>query len=113
MNADSSGTRILDPHLTAPSPLGPEGSSNALYHTKLVNSPFAPKQSLHKYPFLTPSDRPDELGRLGQYRVLGTLGVGGMGYVFHAIDDVLHRHVALKVMKPDLDETGHPELRFK
>src|SRR5262245_34038165 len=36
--------------------------------------------------FLRPPQKPDELGRLGAYRVLKVLGVGGMGIVFHAED---------------------------
>jgi serine/threonine protein kinase len=55
------------------------------------------------YPFLLPPTRPDEIGRLGNYRVLRLLGKGGMGYVFHAEDLALCRPVALKVMKPDLE----------
>ncbi len=43
---------------------------------------------------------PDELGRLGDYRVLRILGRGGMGFVFLAEDIKLRRRVALKVMRP-------------
>lgn len=55
------------------------------------------------YPFLHPPVEPDEVGRLGGYRVLSLLGHGGMAYVFLAEDIALQRRVALKVMKPDLD----------
>jgi serine/threonine protein kinase len=49
---------------------------------------------------LGPPERPDEIGRLGHYRVLKPLGRGGMGAVFHAEDSHLRRPVALKVMLP-------------
>lgn len=54
-----------------------------------------------RYPFLEPPQQPDELGRLGQYRVLSLLGRGGMAFVFLAEDQRLGRRVALKVMRPD------------
>jgi serine/threonine protein kinase len=51
---------------------------------------------------LAAPQQPDELGRLGGYRVLRLLGTGGMGMVFEAEDPVLKRRVALKVMQPDV-----------
>jgi serine/threonine protein kinase len=54
------------------------------------------------YPFLSPSQQQDELGRLGHYRVLQPLGAGGMGIVFAGEDSLLKRRVALKVMRPEV-----------
>jgi serine/threonine protein kinase len=58
------------------------------------------------FSFLHPPVEPDEIGRLGGYRVLRLLGQGGMGLVFHAEDLALQRAVALKVMKPELAADG-------
>src|SRR5262249_17863430 len=41
--------------------------------------------------FLAPATQPDEIGRLGGYRVLKILGAGGMGVVFRAEDPHLER----------------------
>jgi WD40 repeat protein len=48
---------------------------------------------------LEPPQSPDEIGRLGRYRVFGVLGQGGMGVVFRGEDPVLKLPVALKVIK--------------
>jgi hypothetical protein len=61
---------------------------------------------------LGPAQAPDELGRLGPYRVLGVLGSGGMGVVFRAEDPQLQRPVALKAMLPELAGRGPARQRF-
>ncbi|HYT93735.1 MAG TPA: serine/threonine-protein kinase, partial [Gemmataceae bacterium] len=77
-----------------------EANDAAVPERSSVNQvPLAPPE----YSFLLPPVEPDEIGRLGTYRILRLLGRGGMGFVFHAEDITLRRAVALKVMKPDLD----------
>jgi serine/threonine protein kinase len=43
---------------------------------------------------------PTRLNRFGRYRVLSTLGEGGFGTVYRALDETLQREVAIKVAKP-------------
>jgi len=62
--------------------------------------------------FLAPAQAPDELGRLGPYRVLQVLGAGGMGVVYRAEDPLLQRAVALKAMLPGLAASGAAKQRF-
>jgi len=62
--------------------------------------------------FLTPSTRPDSLGRIMHYEVLQVLGQGGFGIVFRAFDEVLQRVVAVKVLAPQLAATSPARKRF-
>lgn len=62
--------------------------------------------------FLEPTSRADALGRLGHYEILQVLGKGGFGIVFRALDDVLRRVVALKVLAPSIAATSPARRRF-
>jgi WD40 repeat protein len=64
------------------------------------------------YDCLAPPQAPDEIGRLGGYRVLKVLGAGGMGVVFLAEDPQLQRRLALKAMKPSLAAGASAGERF-
>jgi eukaryotic-like serine/threonine-protein kinase len=62
--------------------------------------------------FLAPPQDAEELGRLGQYRMLEILGKGGMGVVFRAEDLGLRRVIAVKTMIPALASNPKARERF-
>ncbi len=62
--------------------------------------------------FLQPSMRTGWLGQLGHYEIEAILGRGAFGIVAKALDEKLHRVVAIKLMKPDLAATAPPRQRF-
>ncbi len=62
---------------------------------------------------LAPPQQPDEIGRLGMYRVLKVLGAGGMGVVYKAEDPGLKRFVAIKAMLPAIAASTSAKKRFQ
>ena len=103
----TAGGRPDDPHTSSAdvgNPLTGAAGSTAAYRGD-TDPPSA-------FPFLAPKQAPDELGRLGPYRVLGPLGEGGMGMVFKAQEIGLRRLVALKVMLPKHAENPTAKARF-
>ena len=52
------------------------------------------------------------LGSEGRYRLVGRIGVGGMGEVWEADDTVLGRRVALKVLVQELADDPRATRRF-
>src|SRR5262245_6418657 len=64
-------------------------------------------------PFLSPSDNPRHLGRLGSYEVLAVIGRGGMGVVLKAFDPALRRMTAIKVLAPQWASHAEARQRFR
>ncbi len=62
--------------------------------------------------FLAPTDRPDSLGRIAHYEILGILGSGGMGVVLKGFDPKLDRVVAIKLISPSLANSDRARRRF-
>jgi WD40 repeat protein len=89
---------LLAQTIAAAQPPGREGPVPAAH--RHVNASAWRGGAGEEFPLPGPAQSPDELGRLGGYRVLKVLGEGAMGVVFHAEDLVLGRPVALKVMQP-------------
>ena len=50
--------------------------------------------------------------KLGKYEVTGVLGRGGMGFVLKALDPLIERHVAIKLLPEDLAEDENSLERF-
>jgi serine/threonine protein kinase/TPR repeat protein len=61
---------------------------------------------------MDPPELPDEIGRLGGYRVLRVIGHGGMGVVYEAEDPNLRRHVALKCLLAEVATRPGNKERF-
>ncbi|HVK13781.1 MAG TPA: protein kinase [Gemmataceae bacterium] len=101
--------RETDPHTIVtkvpPAGIPIDASESATHLTPLAAAPPAGL-------LLAPPQLPDEIGRLGPYRVLARIGVGGMGLVFRAEDPQLRRLVALKVMLPQFTADHRARARF-
>src|SRR5437588_9371056 len=67
------GDTMVVADTTAPTP--------TVAYSQLLDMPTASYQAATAFPFLEPAQSVDEIGRLGPYRVLELLGLGGMGAV--------------------------------
>ena len=61
-------------------------------------------------------DRPDRIASTilsGRYRLVGPIGQGGMGVVYRAMDEQLHRPVAVKILPEVVGGDGDRLARFR
>ena len=77
-----------------------------------VAVPPSPRVRNVSLDFLQPSTDGAYLGRLAHFDVMRVLGRGGMGVVLEAFDSKLQRHVAIKVLDPDLANDDLARQRF-
>ena len=77
-----------------------------------ADTPFVLPEGEMRLEFLGPSQKPDGLGRLGQYEMLDVVGRGGMGIVLRAFDEKLQRVVAIKALAPALASSDPARERF-
>ena len=63
--------------------------------------------------FLSSSNEPDSVGRLGRYEISEVVGRGGMGIVLKGYDPQLKRIVAIKVLAPELASNANARKRFR
>src|SRR5262245_47037788 len=105
---------LLDaPAAALPDPGGAAARSQGTPGAEPTGGPTrAHREGADALPFLAPPGRPDSLGRIGHYEVLGVLGHGGFGIVLRALDEVLQRVVAVKVLAPHLAATSPARKRF-
>jgi hypothetical protein len=100
----------------AAAPPDPGGSATRPHGAPGADPPGGPthahREGADALTFLAPPGRPDSLGRIGHYEVLGVLGHGGFGIVLRALDEVLQRVVAVKVLAPQLAATSPARKRF-
>ncbi len=98
-------------------PTGPESVSEVSgpadgTHGGLTEAAPAQRPDREDLDFLAPPQSPDEIGRLGPYRILKVLGAGGMGVVLQGEDPILKRLVAIKAIRPGLGTTESIRKRF-
>jgi serine/threonine protein kinase len=108
----SRGKGIDKPLPGAPTVTAPAATGSSSEDGTLPPSPASPPVDSTLYDFLAPPQKPDEIGRLGPYRVLKVLGHGGMGVVYLAEDPQLNRPIALKVMLPAMASSPASQQRF-
>lgn len=89
-----------------------------------ADSPLAfgadPREAAHGHPFSERGrvsaalfGRPAPQQRVGRYQVSRTLGEGAMGVVYEGFDEGLKRTVAIKLIRNDVWDGGHAEVRFR
>ncbi len=90
----------------------PAGVPVAVAHLADASDRPAPAAQVDPQQVKTIQEAKTLIGReLGTFRIEELLGVGGFGAVFRAFDKSLHRHVALKVLPPQMAKAGKEKVQ--
>ncbi|MEM8865487.1 MAG: serine/threonine-protein kinase [Planctomycetota bacterium] len=92
---------------TPPPHFSASGGDTANYYAAGADTP-----TTEDLPFLDPPNDPAYLGRLGNFEIARVIGRGGMGIVLEGFDTHLQRRVAIKVLKPELQQNDLARQRF-
>jgi serine/threonine protein kinase len=91
----------------------PESSATSAFEVPTQTTPVPPGSAdPPNLSFLAPLARPDSLGRVAHYEILGVLGSGGMGLVLKGFDPKLDRVVAIKLLSSRLPNSERARRRF-
>jgi serine/threonine protein kinase len=109
---DSAGNITVPMGLVPPVPEPVLQRVLAALKTEPSPAPWPTRREDWVLALLGPPTALGSLGRLDAYDVEGVLGCGGMGVVLKAFDPSLRRHVAIKVLAPDLASDPGARHRF-
>ena len=80
----------------------------------VLRDPLAPAATQYiTPPWVTPASRPAATAGASRFRIVRTHAKGGLGEVFIAIDEELHREVALKEIQSHRADHPESQLRFR
>lgn len=91
---------------------GDSTDSGQLMRHRASGSDRRPLDEAHLKRLLSAPVHPELLGRLDRYNVERIVGAGGFGVVLKAFDASLNRYVAIKVLSPQLANSGAARRRF-
>jgi len=88
-----------------------DAASSQLTHTVSADGPTIARFDAD-LKFLEPLDKPNRIGRIGEFEIISVVGRGGMGVVLQAYDPTLDRNVAIKILDPQLASNDIARTRF-
>lgn len=87
--------------------------AGALSALRAVSAPSDELSQLIHKQVLSASTSAEFAAELDHYGITGVIGRGGMGIVLRAVDQKLRRHVAIKVLRPELALDERAMIRFR